>query len=101
MPKISLARGLVEKLNTSQDINATLEDLLFEIPDEAMAEFIELADPVEVDVSDLVYSLIHQMSEAFGMTPLGLTVLMSKIFDRTMKIRNRFDEMCRNIGMTT
>lgn len=91
MPVIQIARGLADQLNSVQDKNAMLEDLLFEIPDEALQQFAELADPTSLEVSDTVRTLINQMSEAFGMTPLGLTVLMSQIFERTVKVQTRFD----------
>jgi len=98
MPTVQIARSLADKLAQVPDKNKMLEDLLFEIPDEALEQFTELADPVTIEVNDLVYALILQISEAFGMTPLGLTVLMQKIFDRTIELQTRFNRYSDQYG---
>lgn len=68
-----------------------MEMLLFEVPDEAMAEFMAMADPHLVQVSDHVGDLLTQIATAFGMTPLGLTVLMSRIKDKAFEVETKFE----------
>ena len=88
----SLHNELAPFLAAGRDLDEMLESLLFEIPEEAMEAFTLMADPVEVEVGSKVADLIGQIAEAFGMTPLGLTVLMHKVSARTFKVAERYEK---------
>lgn len=88
-----IARALAERLTeVGQDPDQILETLLYEIPDEALEVFHNMADPVEVKISHRVEDLMEQVAEAFGMNTMGLTVLMSKVLDKTLQVAARLSE---------
>lgn len=94
--RVHIARGLYDKLapyiERDIDIDTLLEDLLFEVPDEAMEQYMALRDPVEIEVGSKVHSLLIGMAQDFGLTTVGLTVFLADLFDPTMKIRKRYDD---------
>lgn len=97
MTKVKITRALHDALAPAVEAGRAwsdlLEALLFEIPDESMEAFTTMADPVDVEVSGLVGDLMVQISEAFGMTPLGLSVLMGKILTKTFEMQARFEKL--------
>lgn len=96
MSKVQISSALHAQLDplvqAGKSLDSLLEELLFEIPDEAMESFVLMAAPVEVEVRPETAELMGQIAEAFGMTPLGLTVLMHKVTERTFKVSQKYEE---------
>lgn len=86
----ALSEALAPAIAAGHGLDDLLETLLYEVPDEAMEAYAEMADPVEVQVSDRVHSLVTQIADAFGLSPLGLTVLLAKVQARTFELASRY-----------
>lgn len=87
-----IAKALAKRLEEiGGDTGELLETLLFEIPEEALETFHNMADPVEIDVDPRIEGLMEEVADAFGMNVLGLSVLMNKIIDKTAAVAARLD----------
>lgn len=85
-----IARALADRIvDSKHDPDQLLETLLFEIPEEVLEVFHNLADPVEIKVSPKIEALMEEVADAFGLNTLGLTVLMSKILEKTLTVTSR------------
>lgn len=93
MAKIQVTRGLASKLTPNPD--EVLQDLLFEAPDELMGEYMTMDNPVEVEVSDETAGVLTSLAHDFGLTPLGLCVVLERVYPRTMELKVKFNEFTR------
>ena len=67
-----------------------IQDLLFEVPDEAMEMMEEMGNLKDVKVSPETTKLVGQIAEAFGFTPLGLAVLLAEVQPKADRVRDRY-----------
>jgi len=89
---LKICRSLHDKLTlVCQTLGLELEDvwqdLLFEIPDEELETFHNMVNPTDLELSPDLEALTENLAAAFGLTSLGMSVLMDKILDRTMKVK--------------
>lgn len=94
MAKIQITSGLLSKL-PAQDMDNFLQDLLFEAPDELMEWYAATRNPVEVEVSDTTADVMTSMAESFGVTPLGLCVVLERVYPKFMEWKAKYEEYLR------
>lgn len=100
---MKVCRSLSEKLtNIAQVYGMTVNEafltFLFNVPDEALREYHALADPVEMELSEEAEGVAASMAEDFGLTPLGLTVLLDQILDKALKSFRALKEHEARVG---
>ena len=91
---LKICKGLHDKLISFSDVSGlSIEELwnllLYEIPDEALKEFAMMANPIEIEMAPDLELVSEGMAEAFGMTVLGMSVLMNDIMEKTLAVNKR------------
>lgn len=94
---MKVCRPLADKLLLlAAEYNTTVDEVwrqvLFEIPDEALEQFHLMSDSTELEVSEDTAYLTAAIADDFGMTVLGMSVLMDKLMTKVLKVNNKLAE---------
>lgn len=94
---MKVCKPLADKLILlAEEYGTTVDDVwrqvLFEIPDEALEQFHLMSDSTDITVSDETAYLTAAIADDFGMTILGMSVLMDKLMAKVLKVSNKLAE---------
>lgn len=100
---MKVCQSLRDKLVTLADAyGVTVDELwrqvLFEIPDEALEQFHLMAVSADIEVTAETEELTEAIAQDFGMTVLGMSVLMDKLMAKVLKVRNKMDEYTKELA---
>lgn len=91
---MKVCRALKERLDAFCEAHgASMDDLwgtlIYEVPDEVLQDYAAMADPVDIQVSQELEDVTEGMAEAFGMTVLGMSVLMNDVMTKALEVDKR------------
>lgn len=101
---MQVCQSLATKLEKFGDAFGLTQDelwrqVLYEVPDDALEAYHMIQTAGNVEVSEETEALTKSLADAFGMTVLGLSVLMDKIIDKAMSCQTKMVDYERQLKL--